>query len=107
MAIVGAQIFGAPPNLFPPTKLGYIFVFPFVFAVLGFILGAVLSDGFPKWAARHNHGVFESEFRLILLPPFSLSAFRDSSASATTPLLRMSTGPLPARCKGSFRSPVF
>ena len=66
---MAAQIFGGPPNLFDPTKLGYLFTFTFVFLILGCIVGFFLSDWFPKWAARRNRGVFEPEFRLILLIP--------------------------------------
>ena len=64
-----AQIFGGPPNLFDPTQLGYLFVFPFVFIIIGCILGFMLSDWYPKWAARRNGGLFEPEFRLLLLVP--------------------------------------
>jgi len=37
--------------------------------MLGLAVGALLSDSFPKWAARRNHGVFEPEFRFLLLIP--------------------------------------
>ncbi|KAL9108567.1 MAG: hypothetical protein Q9227_006653 [Pyrenula ochraceoflavens] len=69
LSIVVAQIFGAPPKLFDPTRLGYLFTFPFAFIIIGCIVGFLLSDWFPKWAARHNNGIFEPEFRLILLVP--------------------------------------
>ncbi|EMC93683.1 hypothetical protein BAUCODRAFT_76266 [Baudoinia panamericana UAMH 10762] len=72
MSIVEAQIFAGPPNLFSPVKLGYLFVFPFVFIVIGCIVGFLLSDWFPKWAAKRNNGIFEPEFRLILLIPVLL-----------------------------------
>jgi hypothetical protein len=44
LSIVVAQIFGAPPHLFDPTRLGYLFTFPFVFIILGCIVGFMLSD---------------------------------------------------------------
>lgn len=67
LSIVAAQIFGAPPNIFDPTRLGYLFTFPLVFIILGCIVGFLLSDWYPKWAARRNGGIFEPEFRLVLL----------------------------------------
>jgi len=69
LSIVLAQIFGGPPNLFSPTKLGLLFVFPTVFLLLGCLVGFFLSDWWPKWCARRNGGVFEPEFRLVLLVP--------------------------------------
>jgi hypothetical protein len=69
LSIVVAQIFGGPPNLFTPTKLGFLFVFPFVFLLIGCFIGFLLSDWWPKWCARRNKGVFEPEFRLVLLVP--------------------------------------
>jgi hypothetical protein len=72
LAIVLAQIFGGPPNLFDPTKLGLLFVFPFLFLLAGCLVGFFLSDWWPKWCARRNNGVFEPEFRLILLVPVLL-----------------------------------
>lgn len=67
-----AQIFGAPPNLFDDTQLGLLFIFPFVFLMIGCLVGFVLSDWWPKFCARRNNGVFEPEFRLILLIPVLL-----------------------------------
>lgn len=71
-ALVLAQLFSVPPHLFTPTRLGYIFTFPFVFSLLAYALGTFLSDWSPKLSARHNHGIFEPEFRMILLIPVSL-----------------------------------
>ena len=72
LSIVVAQIFAGPPNLFDPTRLGFLFTLPFVFIIIGCILGFLLSDWFPKLAARHNNGIFEPEFRLVLLVPVLL-----------------------------------
>ncbi|KAH8651840.1 major facilitator superfamily domain-containing protein [Tricladium varicosporioides] len=69
LAIVVAQLFSPPPNLFTPTKLGFLFVFPFLFVLVGSLFGVFLSDWWPKWCARRNKGIFEPEFRLILLVP--------------------------------------
>lgn len=69
LAIVLAQIFSPPPNLFDPTKLGLLFIFPFVFLLLGCLIGFFLADWWPKFCSRRNNGVFEPEFRLILLIP--------------------------------------
>ncbi|KAE8446563.1 hypothetical protein EG329_011895 [Mollisiaceae sp. DMI_Dod_QoI] len=72
LGIVLAQIYAGPPNLFDPTRLGLLFLFPFVFLLLGCVLGVFLSDWWPKWCARRNKGIFEPEFRLILLVPVLL-----------------------------------
>jgi hypothetical protein len=72
LAIVVAQIFSPPPNLFNPTKLGFLFTFSFVFLLFGCFVGLFLADWWPKWCARRNNGIFEPEFRLILLIPVLL-----------------------------------
>ncbi|KAL1968077.1 hypothetical protein VTN77DRAFT_2207 [Rasamsonia byssochlamydoides] len=72
LSVVVAQIFGGPPNLFDDTQLGFLFTFPFVFLIIGCLVGFLLSDWWPKFCARRNHGVFEPEFRLILLIPVLL-----------------------------------
>jgi Major Facilitator Superfamily len=72
LAIVVGQIFSPPPNLFTPTKLGFLFTFSFVFLLLGCLIGVFLADWWPKWCARRNNGIFEPEFRLILLIPVLL-----------------------------------
>ncbi|CZR56389.1 related to transporter protein HOL1 [Phialocephala subalpina] len=72
LGIVVAQIYAGPPNFFDPTHLGLLFLFPFIFLLIGCLLGFFLSDWWPKWCARRNKGIFEPEFRLILLVPVLL-----------------------------------
>ncbi|KUJ17693.1 MFS general substrate transporter [Mollisia scopiformis] len=55
LAIVTAQIYAGPPNFFDPTRLGLLSLFPLIFLLVGCCLG-----------------IFEPEFRLILLLPVLL-----------------------------------
>lgn len=45
---------------------------PFVGTLMGTFASGPFSDWFVKVCAKRNKGVFEPEFRLILLAPFAL-----------------------------------
>lgn len=69
---MSSQIFSGPPNFFDDTHVGFLSTFQLVFLILGSVVGFLLSDWWPKFCARRNNGVFEPEFRLILLIPVLL-----------------------------------
>jgi MFS family permease len=69
LGIVLAAIMLGPPLFFNEVQTGYMYTGAFVGALVGFLLSGLLSDPTMKWLARRNNGVYEPEFRLILVIP--------------------------------------
>jgi MFS family permease len=69
IGIVLAAIMLGPPLFFNEVKTGYMYTSAFVGAVVGFVLSGLLSDSTANWMTRKNRGVFEPEFRLVLVIP--------------------------------------
>ncbi|KAK3326925.1 major facilitator superfamily domain-containing protein [Cercophora scortea] len=64
-----AQIFSAPPFLLTTRQLGYMSAGPAVGGTIGSIITGLLSDPLIKYMSRKNKGVYEPEFRLLLVAP--------------------------------------
>ena len=69
IGIVLAAIFLGPPLWFDEVKTGYMYTGPFIGAILGFLVAGVLSDWSTKLMIRRNKGVYEPEFRILLVIP--------------------------------------
>lgn len=69
IGIVLAAIFFGPPLWFNEVKTGYMYTGPFTGAILGFIVAGLLSDWSAKLMIRRNKGVYEPEFRILLVIP--------------------------------------
>jgi MFS family permease len=69
LGIILAAIMLGPPLFFNEVKTGYMYTGAFVGAVVGFILSGLLSDSTANWMTRKNRGVYEPEFRLVLVIP--------------------------------------
>ena len=69
IGVVLAAIFLGPPLWFGEVQTGYMYAGPFVGAILGFLLSGVLADWGAKWMTRRNKGVYEPEFRILLVVP--------------------------------------
>lgn len=67
IGVVLAAIFLGPPLFFNEVKTGYMYTGAFIGAVLGFILSGVLADWSTKFMIRRNNGVYEPEFRIVLV----------------------------------------
>ncbi|KAK5313543.1 hypothetical protein LTR93_010847 [Exophiala xenobiotica] len=67
-AVVLAQIFSPPPYLLTPTGVGNLFLGPFTGGVIASIFLAFINDPIIKACARKNNGIYEPEFRLVVLP---------------------------------------
>lgn len=66
--ILGAYFIGYP-LWWDEVKTGYAYVGPFVGALLGFIISGLLADWSAKKMTRWNNGVYEPEFRIVLVIP--------------------------------------
>jgi MFS family permease len=69
IGIVLAAIMIGPPLFFNEVETGYMYGGPVVGAILGFILAGLMSDPSARWLTKRNRGVYEPEFRLILVVP--------------------------------------
>lgn len=69
IGIVLAAIMLGPPLFFNEVETGYMYTGAFIGAMLGFVLAGLLSDTTAKFMTRRNGGIYEPEFRLILVIP--------------------------------------
>ena len=69
IGVVLAAIFLGPPLYFNEVKTGYMYTGAFVGAVLGFLLAGILADWSSNLMIRRNKGVYEPEFRIVLVIP--------------------------------------
>lgn len=69
IGVVLAVVFLRPPLWFNEVKTGYMYTGPFIGAILGFIVAGVVSDWSTKLMIRLNKGVYEPEFRILLVIP--------------------------------------
>jgi hypothetical protein len=60
-------IFLGPPLWWDEVPTGYAYSGPLVGAVLGFLVAGGLADWSAKLMTRHNNGVYEPEFRIVLV----------------------------------------
>ena len=69
IGVVLAAIFLGPPLFFDEVQTGYMYTGAFIGALLGFVFSGILTD----WSARHmtqrNKGIYEPEFRIVLVIP--------------------------------------
>ena len=64
-SFVAAQIFSFPPYTLDAAGVGYLFLGPFIGALLGSIILALIMDPLILWCTKRNRGIYEPEFRLI------------------------------------------
>jgi hypothetical protein len=69
IGVILAAIFLGPPLFWSEVQTGYAYTGAFVGAVLGFLVAGGLSDWSAKFLTRLNGGVYEPEFRIILVIP--------------------------------------
>ncbi|KAI9670358.1 MAG: hypothetical protein M1817_004401 [Caeruleum heppii] len=69
IGVVIAAIFLGPPLFFGAVRTGYMYTGAFIGALLGFIVSGFLSDWSAKYLTRHNKGIYEPEFRILLVAP--------------------------------------
>jgi MFS family permease len=68
---VASQIFAAPPYNLSPTAVGNLIgVAPLIGSALGTIAGGWACDALSKLLSVRNKGVYEPEFRLLIMLPF-------------------------------------
>lgn len=69
IGVVLAAITILPPLIFNEVEVGYLYTGAFIGAILGFVLAGLLSDSSVRWMTKRNGGIYEPEFRLVLVVP--------------------------------------
>jgi MFS family permease len=69
MGIILAAIFLGPPLYWNEQQTGYAYAGAFIGAVIGFLMAGLLADWSARFLTRRNNGVYEPEFRIILVIP--------------------------------------
>ncbi|KAF7544648.1 hypothetical protein G7Z17_g9780 [Cylindrodendrum hubeiense] len=78
VSLVLAQIFSPPPYSMDSAQLGYLNTGPILGGIIACLACAVVSDRLALMISRKNNGIFEPEFRLLLVlvaPVFSSLGF--------------------------------
>lgn len=74
ISFVIAQIFSSPPYLLDSAYIGYMSAGPCIGGLLGSIACGLMSDPIVIALSKMNKGIYEPEFRLVLLIPFVIFA---------------------------------
>lgn len=69
IGVIIAALFIGPPYLWGEVEAGYAYTGPFIGALGGFAVSGLLADSTAKWLTRKNGGVYEPEFRILLVIP--------------------------------------
>lgn len=69
IGVLVAAIFLGPPYFWGEVKAGYAYTGAFVGALCGFAICGLLADSSVKYLTRKNRGVYEPEFRILLVIP--------------------------------------
>lgn len=66
-------IFVGPPNFWGEVRAGYTYTSAFVGALCGFAIAGLLADSTVKYLTRLNKGIYEPEFRILLVIPMLIT----------------------------------
>ncbi|KAF4636346.1 hypothetical protein G7Y89_g1735 [Cudoniella acicularis] len=69
IGIILAAIFLGPPLFWDEVQTGYAYTGAFIGAIMGFLVAGILSDWSAKYMTRKNGGIYEPEFRIVLVIP--------------------------------------
>ncbi|KAF3106628.1 hypothetical protein TWF103_006119 [Orbilia oligospora] len=69
IGVVLALLFALPPFQFTVAEIGYTYAGAFVGALVGFAITGLFTHFTTLWLVRKNKGVYEPEFRMLLVIP--------------------------------------
>ncbi|KAL3423710.1 major facilitator superfamily transporter [Phlyctema vagabunda] len=69
IGIILGAIFLGPPLFWNEVETGYAYAGAFTGAILGFVFAGALADWSAKYMTRKNNGIYEPEFRIVLVIP--------------------------------------
>lgn len=62
-----AQVFTAPPYNFTVSQVGLVACSPLIGSIIGAFISGPIADFIIKFMSRRNNGIYEPEFRLVLV----------------------------------------
>ena len=68
-SVVNAQIFTLPPYNFSISQTGLISLSPFILTIIGEVVSGPLNDWICLKLTERNRGIYEPEYRLVLILP--------------------------------------
>lgn len=68
-----STIFRNDPYNFPQTTIGLLYLGTFIGGCLGSAVAGKCSDLIVQWMSRRNNGVYEPEFRLVMIIPVAIT----------------------------------
>ncbi|PSS22480.1 hypothetical protein M430DRAFT_18024 [Amorphotheca resinae ATCC 22711] len=71
-SVVNASIFTLPPYNFTVSQVGLVSISPLVLTVVGEVVSGPLNDYICVFLTKRNRGIYEPEFRLVLMIPVLL-----------------------------------
>jgi len=69
IGVLLAKFFIATPLWWDEVNVGYAYTAPFIGAILGFVIAGTLADWSARYLTKLNKGIYEPEFRLVLVIP--------------------------------------
>ncbi|KUJ22371.1 MFS transporter-like protein [Mollisia scopiformis] len=69
IGIILAAIFLGPPLFWDEVNTGYAYTGAFIGAIIGFLIAGIIADWSARYMTRKNKGIYEPEFRIILVIP--------------------------------------
>ncbi|KAJ4308352.1 hypothetical protein N0V84_012145 [Fusarium piperis] len=72
IGVIVAAIFIGPPYYWGEVMAGYTYTGAFIGALVGFVLAGLLADTSVKYLTKLNRGVYEPEFRILLVFPMMI-----------------------------------
>ena len=88
VAVIISVIFLGPPLFFTELQTGYQYTAAFVGSMIGLVLSGLVSDSSTKLMIRWNKGVYEPEFRIVLIIPmlvFAIAGLYGFGITASNP----------------------
>lgn len=73
IGVLIAIVFIGPPYFWGEVKSGYTYTAPFVGALCGFAVAGLLADSSVRLLTRLNKGIYEPEFRILLVVPMLIA----------------------------------
>ncbi|KAI0019403.1 MFS transporter-like protein [Xylariomycetidae sp. FL0641] len=86
IGVLSVNIFAAPPYNLNPSQIGLTNLPLVIAALISSPLSGWMADALPVWMAKRNNGIFEPEFRLVLMAvavPLSTAGFIGFGISAS------------------------
>ncbi|KAF2024085.1 MFS transporter-like protein [Setomelanomma holmii] len=74
ISVLSVSVFSAPPYALGPAQVGLTNLPLLAISLIGSPLSGWSADAIAKFMARRNNGIFEPEFRLVLMIPATILA---------------------------------